>query len=196
VHFVDVVIRQAHPGPKVRHYRTFVEKMHDADRFKRDEKIPWTVLVDDLPGTVHQVYGGLADPTYLIDAEGRVAFYNMWTYAPVLHEAIEALLKQNGRGVVRGGIYRPPRFMPAFTDGWRGIQRGLPQSLLDLETSAPGMGVMLWIGDKLRPLLAPFALRSRPLPASTWLAIWGGVGAVIATFAGILLNREKTGSAD
>jgi hypothetical protein len=190
VHFIDIVIRQAHPGPSVPHYRTLVEKIHDADRFKREEHIPWAVLVDDLPGTVHQVYGGMADPTYLIDADGRVAFYNMWTYAPVLHEAIDALVKQDGRGVVRDGIYRPPRFMPSFVDGWRGLRRGLPQSVIDLETSAPGMSLALWLGYQLRPILGRFALRSRPLPQSAWMAIWAGIGAIGVLLAAMLRRND------
>ncbi|MDQ3043585.1 MAG: hypothetical protein M3R06_00330 [Chloroflexota bacterium] len=73
--FLDVVIRQAHPGPKVLPYQTFDEKAADARRYQEQEGIPWRVLVDDLEGTVHQVYSGLADPTYLIDAEGRVAYF-------------------------------------------------------------------------------------------------------------------------
>ena len=70
--FIDVVIRQAHPGPEVPAYDTFEQKLHDAERYRREEAIPWPVLVDDLEGTVHQAYGGLADPTYLIDRDGRV----------------------------------------------------------------------------------------------------------------------------
>src|SRR5438552_1856530 len=83
------------------HYRTLEEKRRDAMRYREDEGIPWTLLVDDLEGTVHQVYGGLADPTYLIDRDGRVAYYNMWSYMPSLHQAIGDLLAQGERGVVR-----------------------------------------------------------------------------------------------
>lgn len=56
----------------------------------------WAVVVDDLQGTVHRAYGTLADPTSLIDRDGRVAFVNMVTSVPVLHEAIESLLAQGG----------------------------------------------------------------------------------------------------
>jgi hypothetical protein len=97
-------------------------------------------VVDDIAGTTHQVYGGLADPTYLIDRDGRVAFYNMWTHAPTLHEAIEELLKQDGRGVVMGGTHRTPHLLASMTDGWKGLRRGFPQSAVELELSAPGNG--------------------------------------------------------
>jgi hypothetical protein len=185
VRFVDVLIRQAHPGPGVRPYENFEEKMQDGLRYQRDESISWPILVDDLPGTVHQVYGGMADPTYLIDVDGRVAFYNMWTYAPSLHKAIEALFQQAGRGVVRGGIDHLPYMQPALTDGWRGLRRGLPQSYVDIETAAPGMGFGIWLGYQIRPLLAPLTLRARPLPKALKIGIVAG--------AAFLLSRMRKG---
>lgn len=166
VTFFDVLIRQAHPGPQARPYRTFDEKMADARRYKTEDGIEYTVLVDDLEGTTHQQYGGMADPTYLIDADGRIAFYNMWTHVPTLHRALALLSAQQGRGVVLGGVYRPIRPLAAITDGWRGIQRGLPQSAIELEKAVPGMASVPFIGYQLRPLLAPIGLRATPLPAT------------------------------
>jgi hypothetical protein len=180
VHFVDILIRQAHPGPEVPAYQHFEQKWHDARRYQQEEGIPWTVLIDDLEGTTHQLYGGLADPTYLIDAEGYVAFYNMWTHVPTLHQAIVTLLKQGGRGVVRGGIDSRPHFLPSIADGWRGLSRGLPQSFIDLETSAPALASGTWLGHRLRPLLAPLALRTEPLPRFLRFGLAVGTGLLLA----------------
>ena len=136
--FVDVMVRQAHPGPAEPAYATFEEKREDAETYQREEGISWPVLVDDLEGTVHQVYSGLADPSYLIDADGRVAYYNMWTYSPVLHQAIEALLSQNGRGVVLGeGIDQTPHLLPSMTDGWKGLRRDHSTSAAAATTAPP-----------------------------------------------------------
>jgi hypothetical protein len=190
VHFVDVVVRQAHPGPGAPPYHSFEEKREDARRYQQEEEIPWLVLVDDLEGTVHRTYGGLADPTYLIDRDGVVAYYNMWTSAPVLHEAIRALLAQSGRGVVKGGAYRLPDLLPAVTDGWRGLRRGLPQSFLDLETASPGAATLTWFGHQLRPLLAPLAHRARPLPRRTKLGLAAGAAALAAVGARQWLRRR------
>lgn len=182
-HFVDVVVRQAHPGPKVRAYHSFEQKLQDARSYKREEGILWTVLVDDLEGTVHQVYGGLSDPIYLIDTDGRVAHYTMWTHVPTVHTAIRALMAQGGRGVVKGGIDRVPYLLPWMTDGWRGLRRGLPQSFTDLETAAPGMASSTWLGYQLRPLLAPLTLRATPLPAPVRIALAAAATAMIALAA-------------
>jgi hypothetical protein len=166
VAFRDVFIRQAHPGPGAPPYHSFDEKMRDARRYHVDQNIPWPVLVDDLEGTVHQVYGGLSNPAYLIDSDGRVAFYDVWAGAPGLHQAIEELLGAEGRGIVRGGVDRMPHIAPTVTNGWPGLRRGLPQSFLDLELTLPGAATSTWIGYQLRPLLAPLTLRHRPMPAS------------------------------
>jgi hypothetical protein len=179
VHFVDIVIRQAHPGPEVPAYWSFEQKWHDAMRYQQEEGIPWVVLVDDLEGTAHQLYGGLADPSYLLDNEGYVAFYNMWTHVPTLHQAITALLAQGGRGVVMGGVDNRPHFLPSIADGWRGLARGLPQSFIDLETSAPTLASGTWLGHRLRPLLAPLALRTEPLPRILRVGLTAGLGVLL-----------------
>ncbi len=191
VRFVDVVIRQAHPGPGVPPYKSFEQKLHDAQRYKQDDGIPWPVLVDDLEGTTHQVYGGLADPTYLIDAEGRVAYYNMWTHAPTLHKAIDTLLQQGGSGVVEDGIDHTPHMAAGMTDGWRGLRRGLPQSLIDIETAGPSTGSGAWLGYQLRPLLAPITLRDTPLPTPAKLALGIGAALVAVTLGHRLSQRER-----
>lgn len=181
--FVDVITRQAHPGPDVPAYGSFREKLNDARKYRDEEDIPWTVLVDDLEGTTHQVYGSLADPTYLIDRDGRVSFYNMWTHAPTLHEALEALIGQGGRGVINGGVDNIPHMLQSMTTGWRGLRRGLPQSFIDMETAAPGMGTGMWLGYHLRSVLAPVTQRETPLPPAAKLGL-AALGAGLLIVAG------------
>src|SRR5207248_624772 len=128
--------------------------------------------------------------TYLIDTDGRVAFYDLWTYAPTLHEAIQSLLAQRGRGVVDGGANRLPLLLPAMTVGWRGLRRGLPQSYVDLELASPGAGALTWIGYQLRPLLKPFGQRAKPLPAAAKVGLAAGAGA-LAILAVRRLRRRR-----
>lgn len=162
---MDVVIRNAHPGPDVPPYASQDEKLRDARYYQQDVAIPWTVVADDLQGSVHQTYGGLSDPAYLIDADGQIAFYNLWTNVPMLYQAIEELMAQGGTGVVKNGVSRVPRLGPAITNGWPALSRGTPQSFIDLETAAPGAASVAWLGYRLRSLLGPLTLRDRPLPS-------------------------------
>lgn len=178
VHFVDVLIRQAHPGPSVRPYRDFAQKQRDARTYQME--VPYSVLIDDLAGTTHQVYGGLADPTYLIDADGRVAFYNMWTHAPTLHTMLKKLFQQGGRGVIESGYDRTPHILASLTDGWKGLRRGLPQSFIELELASPGVASGTWVGYQMRSVLAPLTLRAKPLPIAVKVGLAVGVGALFA----------------
>jgi hypothetical protein len=191
-----VLIRQAHPGEGAGPYTAFAQKAADAERFARDERIPYPVLVDDLEGTVHQAYGGLADPTYLIDADGRVAFYNMWTHAPTLWRALERLLARGGRGAVRDvvgrdGIDHVPHLLSTIAHGWKGLRRGAPTSVVDIELALPGSGLLPWVGWQLRPLLEPVAIRARPLPPAARLAL----GAAAVGLAALWLGRRRRATA-
>jgi hypothetical protein len=187
-----VLIRQAHPGPAVPAYRDFAQKWDEAERFQREETIPYSVLVDDVAGTVHQTYGGLADPTYIIDIEGRVAYYNMWTHAPTLDQGLQELFAQGGRGVVMGeGVDRTPHILPALTEGWNGLRKGLPQSLTDMELAVPGTGVGSWLAHQFRPILAPFTLRAKPVPAPVRALLWLGVAGLAVGAVQAAKNRRK-----
>lgn len=193
MHFLDVVVRQAHPGADWPTYHTFEEKLLDARRYVREEGIPWPVIVDDLEGTVHQAYGGMADPTYLIDTAGRVSLYQLWTYAPVLHEAVEQLLEQGGRGIAMGGVDRMPHFGPALTAGWRGLKRGFPRSVVEMEMAGPGSAVGVAAGRLLKPVVGPLTLRAKPLSREAKIGL--AVGAAGLAFLGTraLLRRRGEG---
>lgn len=170
--------RQAHPGPGVEAYTEITQKEIDAERYRDDEGIPWPIVVDDLAGRVHQVYGGMADPTYIIDADGRVAFYLHWTNAPTLHQALTALFEQGQRGVVLGGMDRIPHIGAAFTDGWKGLSRGFPTSVIDMELAMPLSGSGPFVGHLLRPVLAPITLKARPWPNEARIALVAGIALV------------------
>jgi len=147
------------------------------------------VLVDDLDGAVHRRYGGMADPVYLIDAEGRVAFYGMWTHGPSLQRAIAELLERGGVGAPvgeRDGVDQTPHLAHALVAGWHALPRGGRRAILDLELAAPTSAALIFLGHLARPLLAPLALRATPLPGRTRALVGGvlgaaaGVGAVAA----------------
>ncbi|HWR53481.1 MAG TPA: hypothetical protein VN428_20405 [Bryobacteraceae bacterium] len=178
-----MLTRQAHPGPSVEPYDSLGRKLEDGLRHQRENGVPYPVLVDDLEGKVHQVYGGLADPAYLIDAAGRVAFYNKWTNARALDHAIERLIASGGHGVVEEGVESRPALGPILLDGWPAIRRGLPQSYIDLETAMPGSGTVLLVGHTLKPLFRRKPEHERAKAASPWALALGTVaGTAIGLF--------------
>ncbi len=143
------------------------------------------MAVDDLAGTVHQAYGALSDAAYLIGVDGRVSFFGVTGGAPLLHRAIADLVR-GGSGTV--GTDFVPRIVPALTDGWRALERGLPQSAEELSDTLPGSVALMRAGHTLRPVLTPLTHRSRPLPP--WLR---SVLVVAMLAAGIRRLRRGTG---
>ncbi len=120
------------------------------------------MAVDDYEGTVHRAYSAeMADPSFLIDADGNVAFYGMWTHVPTLKRAIDDLLVQDGRGVVTGGIDKKPHLLASFADGYRGPRRGGRRGVLEYDLGAGGAGTMSFFGKHIGPL-RKIALDPRP----------------------------------
>lgn len=104
----------------------------------------------------------------------------MWTHPPTLQRAIAELLARGGRGAPvghGGGIDRRPHLGTALVAGWHALPRGGRRAILDLELAAPTSTVLMFLGHRARPLLAPLALRSSPLPRHTWLLLGGALTA-------------------
>jgi thiol-disulfide isomerase/thioredoxin len=154
VRFVEVLIRQAHPGERHGAYRSDQQKLQDARDYKQEEDIPWPVLADDLACTAQRAYGGLAAAAYLIDSGGRIAFCGTWGQSPALREAIDDLLARGGVGTPAGkGTDRRPHLAGAIVAGRRGPARGGRRALLDLELGFPGGNILMLVGPAFRPLI-------------------------------------------
>lgn len=160
--FLEIFVRQAHPGETRGAYRNYGEKLEGAQEYKRLESLPWPVVVDDYQGTVHRAYSReMADPSFLIDADGNVAFYNMWTHVPTLKSGIDELLAQEGRArTVFKGIDRRPHLLASFVDGYRGPRRGGRRGVLEYDLGGLGAGSLSFLGNKAKPLLGGLALRA------------------------------------
>ena len=191
IRFFDVFIHQAHPGGERHRYTTFEEKLAGATEYRELEQLPWPVLVDDLAGTVHEAYSrGMADPTFLIDVDGKVAFYGMWTHAPTLNRAITELLGKGGRGQALG-LDRTPHLLASFVDGYRGPRRGGRRAVLEYDLGAGGAGTLSLLGNKAKRVLGPLALRSTPLPRQARLAIALGLasfGLLVASVVAVIVR--------
>jgi hypothetical protein len=188
VQFVEVLVRQAHPGEVHDAYRTEGEKLADARALVREERLPWPVLVDDLAGTVQRAYGGLAAAAYLVDRGGTIAFCGTWGQSPALRRAIEALLRPDRDPFPARRVDRRPHLGAAIVAGQRGPFRGGRRSLVDLELGFPGAMALMIAGRLGRPVLAPLVLRTTPLPGRTRAVLAAGLataalGVVTATRA-------------
>jgi thiol-disulfide isomerase/thioredoxin len=193
VQFVDVFVRQAHPGGRHGPYTSMVEKIREAQSYRREENIPWPVLVDDLTGTVQQSYGGLAASAYLLDACGRVTFYALWGPAVPLANALNELARTGRVAAPYGlGIDAIPHLGAAIVAGQRGPGSGGIQSLIDLELAFPGAMMLMaggWIG---RPLLRRLALRTTPLKRVHKALLLGTIVAASLALSSLHTGQRRT----
>ena len=140
---------------------------------------------------MQRAYGGLAAGVYLIDSRGIVAFCGTWGQAPALRDGIDDLLARGGNGAPAGkGTDRRPHMAAAIVAGEGGSLRGGRRSLIDLKLGSPGANVLMILGRAGRPLLAPLALRTTPLPTSARLTIFAGLGGAGAA-TGLALRRHR-----
>jgi hypothetical protein len=89
--------REAHPGENYPAHRSFEQKLAHARAFKAEFKIERPILVDDLIGSAHKLYGLLPNMTYLISRSGRVLFRADWTDPPTIEYAINYVLSSRAR---------------------------------------------------------------------------------------------------
>lgn len=95
--FVFVYTREAHPGQNFPAHSSFEQKLTHARAFKKHFGIERPILVDDLVGTAHKLYGTLPNMTYLVGRSGRVLFRADWTDPPTIESALNYVLSSRAR---------------------------------------------------------------------------------------------------
>ena len=106
--FVFLYTREAHPGENFPAHRSMDQKLSHARAFKERFQIERPILVDDLFGAGHKLYGMLPNMTYLIGRSGKVLFRADWT-DPRRSNVQSSMFKALGRVGGRGFTWR--RFM-------------------------------------------------------------------------------------
>jgi thiol-disulfide isomerase/thioredoxin len=189
-------VREAHPGENMPAHHDYGQKRAQAEYFMRDSGPPWPILIDELDGRVHKAYGLLPNSTFLLDADGRVAFVGEISHAPTLRRALEHLFGQGMRGPVPEGDDKALHMLGPTAYGWDAIRRGGNVSTRDVATRMPPLAMNLWMGSKMQALLAPLAGRSRPLERRTRIAlavagVAGVAGAAAILTAVVALSRPR-----
>jgi hypothetical protein len=184
-HWFYLYVREAHPGERLPSHKSYEQKRQQAEFFRQADRVPWPVLVDDLEGTVAHAYTTLPNAQFLIDADGMVVFRGDVAHGPTLYRVLDRLLQQGGRGAIPDADDSVPHMLGPMTFGWDGIERGGEVSTHDIWKGAPPMAANLWLGNHMKPLLAPLASRGKPVPTGVKLA----AGALAL---GFLLSQRKS----
>lgn len=83
---------EMHPGEFVPRPSTFEERVDHALRLKKEEKVPFPIIVDGLGNEVRKLYHALTNPVFVIDRDGILVYKSSWTWAPDLEQALNELL--------------------------------------------------------------------------------------------------------
>lgn len=135
---VFVYTREAHPGDHFPAHQTFDQKLAQARAFGREFRITRRILVDDLAGTGHRLYGTLPNMTYLIGSSARVLFRSDWTDPPTIAAVLEYILAARARR--REGLRLASFYAELVGYRWHdqakfheGLVRAGPQAVQDFE---------------------------------------------------------------
>lgn len=96
-----IYTREAHPGEHVGHHDSFEHKLANARLLRDEVGIRRPILVDDLAGTVHRVYGCMPNMTWVIDRGGRVVYKANWTSAANVESFLDRYLDARTSGAAQ-----------------------------------------------------------------------------------------------
>ena len=89
VHFLLLYVREAHPGGKTKSISTMQEKIDHAKLIHKYYNEHREILIDDVEGTAHKLYGSMPNMTYVIGTNGIVKFRANWTNIDALNTVLE-----------------------------------------------------------------------------------------------------------
>jgi len=89
VNFLLLYIREAHPGSRTNTTTDMDTKISNAIATQKLYNEKRTVLVDDINGTAHKLYGSMPNMTYVISKNGIVKFRANWSNI----QALKTVLK-------------------------------------------------------------------------------------------------------
>ena len=138
--FIFVYAREAHPGENYPAHQTLEQKLDHARSLQTVLDVRRTILVDDVEGTGHELYGTLPNMTYVIDRGGKVLFRSDWTDLPTIEWVLDYIL--DARKQRREGLRMAPFYSEMVGYRWSDLskhhevlERAGPQALSDWESS-------------------------------------------------------------
>ncbi|MBI4493408.1 MAG: hypothetical protein HY690_11525 [Chloroflexi bacterium] len=90
--FFTVYVREPHPGEHYGPHRSWEQKLEFARACRAQDGIQTPLLVDDLAGTVHHLYGSMPNMVYVIGKDGRIVYKAIWTDHAEIEEVLENLV--------------------------------------------------------------------------------------------------------
>jgi len=130
--YIVVYVREAHPGNNTPAHSSFSQKLQLANKLGPIHGENRIVLIDNLEGAFHKIYGSLPNMVYLVNPHGMINFRGDWNDT----KALESVLSDYSPDkVISQQHYEPARPTP-----WVAIKTlflGGYNAFLDFITSIP-----------------------------------------------------------
>ena len=115
--FLTIYVREPHPGENYGPHKDIEQKLEYARQCRDQDSIENPLLVDDLEGTVHRLYGVLPNMVYIVSKEGRIVYKAMWTDHDEIRVVLDNLVmadKLRAEGVrLKPSLTEKINFIPA-----------------------------------------------------------------------------------
>jgi hypothetical protein len=90
--FFTIYVREPHPGEHYGPHKSWEQKLNFARDCRRQDGVQNPMLVDDLEGTVHRLYGSMPNMIYIIHRNGQIVYKAMWTNHQEIASVLENLM--------------------------------------------------------------------------------------------------------
>lgn len=142
VTFITLNVREAHPAENVRQPNTSEQKRQHARLLKEQFGIPWSVVSDDIDGTLHRALDTKPNAAYLMNTEGQLVFRSLWAGdRAALRVALKSVIDEETPVLGESTRILGPiiRSMGYFNDVFK---RAGPQAMRDMLLAAPPVAIV------------------------------------------------------
>lgn len=106
IRFVVLYVREAHPGERIPHHTSIQEKCKRAIELKTTFDEKRMLLVDNLEGSAHQLYGAMPNSIFVITPNKKIAFKSNWNDVAATKKVLSKL--RRGEAVEKIKSYFKP----------------------------------------------------------------------------------------
>lgn len=83
---------EMHPGEYVPRTTTFEQRLSNAERLRKEERVPFPIIVDGIANEVRKLYHAFTNPAFIVDRDGIIVYKSSWTWAPHLAQALTEIV--------------------------------------------------------------------------------------------------------
>lgn len=92
--FFIVYTRETHPGESIWAHKTFSGKKRHARMLKQEYDVEIPIIVDNLNGTIHKMFGMMPNMVYVIGKDGTIIYRSEWFDYSELKQVLDRISRR------------------------------------------------------------------------------------------------------